>query len=286
MNGQGRKERAIGGFTMIDVFFSEGAAYTWYLSTIPVEERTDEPIQEFESIIYLPFLFDLGDFSDGISSTSREDLFCEIHRSKFSSEAELRSRFCSLTKQWQRLEKEAQRGATFRIWVGPSANDGCGLYFLCSILKDIEVSLSVVHRPPYQLTPFKSLVFFRNWDEITENYFQMLVQGETVLSEIEKKVFAMMWENQLKTSPLRVMLEGKVLGVSEDFYDSFIRWQLLKGSTSVTDLIRNLVLENELSLHEGWYTKRIKAMLETGICQVVVPSDEFDDQVIKWGGES
>ena len=54
MNGQGRKERAIGGFTMIDVFFSEGAAYTWYLSTIPVEERTDEPIQEFESIIYLP----------------------------------------------------------------------------------------------------------------------------------------------------------------------------------------------------------------------------------------
>ena len=84
------------------------------------------------------------------------------------------------------------------------------------------MSLSVVHRPPYQLTPFKSLVVFRNWDEMTENYFQMLVQGETVLSEIEKKVFAMMWENQLKTSPLRVMLEGKVLGVSEDFYDSFI----------------------------------------------------------------
>ena len=149
---------------MIDVFFSEGAAYTWYLSTIPVEERTDEPIQEFESIIYLPFLFDLGDFSDGISYTSRENLFCEIHRSKFSSEAELRSRFRSLTKQWQRLEKEAQRGATFRIWVGPSANDGCGLYFLCSILKDIEVSLSVVHRPPYQLTPFKSLVFFAKMD--------------------------------------------------------------------------------------------------------------------------
>lgn len=60
---------------MIDVFFSEGAAYTWYLSTIPVEERTDEPIQEFESIIYLPFLFDLGDFSDGISSTSRRIFF-------------------------------------------------------------------------------------------------------------------------------------------------------------------------------------------------------------------
>lgn len=275
----------IGGFMMIDVFFNEGAAYTWYLSMIPLEERTDEPIEEFESIIYLPFLFDLGIFSEGVVSDSREDLFCEIYESKFSSEAELRSRFRSLIKQWQRLEKEAQRGATFRIWVGPSANDWCGLYFLCSFLKDIEVRLSVVHRPPYQLTPLKSLVFFRNWDEMTENYFQMLVQGETPLSEIEKKVFAMMWDD-LKACPLRVSLEGKVIGVFEDFYDSFIREQLINGPISVNQLIMRLVLEYQLSLHEGWYVKRIKEMMTNGACQIVNEADDFGECVIQLADES
>lgn len=275
----------IGGFIMIDVFFSEGAAYTRYLSTIPLEERTDEPIEEFESIVYLPFLFDLGNFSEGVVSDSREDLFCEIHRSKFSSEAELRSRFHSFTKQWQRLEKEAQRGAIFRIWVSQSANDLCGLYFLCSFLKDFDVKISTVNRPPYLVNPLGSLTCFRHWDEVSENYFQRLVQGETPLSDIEMKVFAMMWDD-LKAYPLRVSLEGKVIGVFEDFYDSLIREQLINGPVSVNQLIMRLVLEYQLSLQEGWYVKRIKEMMTNGACQIVNEADDFGECVIQLADES
>ena len=96
------------------------------------------------------------------------------------------------------------------------------------------------------------------------------------LSEHEQKVFAARWDElKEEDAPLRVLINGCLVGVKEDFYDFLIRRELPEGEIIQARLIGNLLLKYPLGISDSWYMNRIKHMIETGEIKVVKEADEI-----------
>ena len=99
---------------------------------------------------------------------------------------------------------------------------------------------------------------------------------EKELSEHEQKVFASRWDElKEEDAPLRVLINGCLVGVNEDFYDFLIRRELPEGEIIQARLIGNLLLKYPLGISDSWYMNRIKHMIETGEIKVVKEADEI-----------
>ena len=94
--------------------------------------------------------------------------------------------------------------------------------------------------------------------------------------EHEQKVFASRWDElKEEDAPLRVLINGCLVGVKEDFYDFLIRRELPEGEIIQARLIGNLLLKYPLGISDSWYMNRINHMIETGEIEVVKEADEI-----------
>ena len=65
-----------------------------------------------------------------------------------------------------------------------------------------------------------SIISYRNWGEVSAEEFAEFLTYESVLTKEEVRMYAQLWTELTEdNSPLRAMINGKVTGVSEDFYD-------------------------------------------------------------------
>lgn len=281
---------------MIEIFFSENAALNRKLSKYQIgfEDEEDFKIEaldnqedineKIDSIIYLPFMLDIGDIVKPIQSDYRKNLFLDLEKERdhTSSIAELEAIWERYLHQIKRLEKEAFLGSNIRIWYSDVAYSRCGLYHLCTILKDYDCKVSVIKLPEYRVMPTGWLKVYKLWKDVSLNEFNYFLLGERELSKTEIKIFATMWEIFKKDNhPLRTTLEGNLVGVWEDFYDHFIHSCVLNNEVKVIDLIGNVISDYRLAINDGWYIKRIRHMIEQGELVVVKKNACFYEQILK-----
>lgn len=281
---------------MIEIFFNEDAALNRKLSKYQIEFMNEDDLkietlddqedtnENIDSIIYLPFMLDIGDIVNPIESDYRKNLFLDLEKEKnhTSSITELEAIWERYLHQIKRLEKEAFLRSTIRIWYSDAAYSRCGLYHLCTILKDYDCKVSVIKLPEYRVMPTGSLKVYKSWKEVSLDEFDYFILDERELSKTEIKIFAMMWEIFKKDNhPLRTTLEGKLVGVGEDFYDHFIYSCILNHEVKVIDLIGNVISNYQLAINGGWYIKRIRHMIEQGELIVIKKNASFYEQILK-----
>lgn len=87
-------------------------------------------------------------------------------------------------------------------------------------------------------------------------------------------MYRSLWvELQEENTPLRAIINGKIMSVGEDFYDFLIWKELTKKPIKEARLIGNILGKYPISIGDWWYAKRIQQFIEQGNIKVMEDSE-------------
>ncbi|MDF2513775.1 MAG: hypothetical protein K0S04_3641 [Herbinix sp.] len=237
-------------------------------------------------VVCLPFILDIGDISIPIDSEYRKNLILDLYTiSGFGDDntrKSLEDAWNKYLKEIERLKHYASQREDLRLWYSNAPYSLCGFYYVCNLLKDYDCKISAVKLPRYIQLSDNEIQFYSSWGEIDAGKFFRFLPREKALTTCEIRSFASSWmDSQEDKSILRAVVNGKVIGVPEDFYDHVIRKELPEGEFTMGRLIGNILGKYPLGIGDWWYAKRIIRMIELGELVIVQKQKEIYSQILK-----
>ncbi len=220
-----------------------------------------------EEVICLGFMLDVGDIKEPADSSYRKELIRSLYDQnqwyqEWYQDEELR-----------RLRRFLEDGESVRIWYSDAPYSRCGFYHLCQILRKYENEIRVVKLPEYIIRE-NCITVYKNWGEVSAEEFAGFLSEEKKLSRNEIRMFANEWsELASDNSPLRGVINGKVEGVPEDFYDFLIWKRITRKPVKQARLIGDILGYYRLGIGDWWYAKRIEHYIRQGKIRVVEDSE-------------
>ena len=231
-----------------------------------------------EEVICLGFMMDIGNIKEPMESPYRRELIYSMYAQNQweqdeEIEKELKNAGDVYTKELYRLKDFLDHGEAVRIWYSDAPYSRCGFYSLCQILKEYENEISVVKLPEY-ITREKEIVSYQSWSEVSAEEFAGFLSYEKSLSREEVRMYAALWSELVEdNTPLRAVVNGKVLSVPDDFYD-FLIWKWLKDvPLKEARLIGNILGYSQIGIGDWWYARRIEYYIEQGKICVIEDSE-------------
>lgn len=231
-----------------------------------------------EEVICLGFIMDIGNIKEPMVSPYRRELIYSMYaQDQWAQDEEIGKELKSAgdfyAKELQRLKDFLDEGEPVRIWYSDAPYSRCGLYSLCQILKGYENQISAVKVPEYVVRE-KGIVSYHSWGEVSAEEFAVFLPYEKPLSKEEILMYAMLWGILVgENSPLRAVINNRVLSVPEDFYD-FLIWKWLKDvPVKEARVIGDIIGHSQLGVGDWWYARRIEYHIQQGKIQVVEDSE-------------
>lgn len=230
-----------------------------------------------EEVICLGFMLDIGNIKEQMDSLYRRELIYSMYAQNQweqdgETEEELKNAGDVYVKELYRLMEFLDHGEAVRIWYSDTPYSRCGFYSLCQILKGYKNEISAVKLPAY-IVRENCIVSYQSWSEVSAEEFAGFLPYEKALSKEEVRMYAMLWSELIEeNSPLRAVVNGKVLSVPEDFYD-FLIWQRLKNvPLKEARLIGDILGQSQIGVGDWWYNRRIEYYIKQGEIRVVEDS--------------
>ena len=219
-----------------------------------------------DDVVCFGYMLDIGNIQKDIEGHYRKNLIFSML--DMETEEEIQN-YADSFMQMQRLRIYLEAGESIRIWYSNAPYSRCGLYHLCNILHCHENEIHLVELPEY-VVHGKTIVFYRNWGEVAAEEFAGFLSGEKILSKDEIQMYAFLWNELVEeNSPLRAMVNGKMIGVPENFYDFMIFNRLTIKPVKECRLIGDIIGHNQVSIGDWWYAKRIQHFIEEGLIKVL-----------------
>lgn len=231
-----------------------------------------------EEVICLGFMMDVGNIKEPMDSLYRKELIGSLYAwNQWEQDAEtkeaLKEAADVYAKELLRLKTYLEQGETVRIWYSDAPYSRCGFYSLCRVLEQYENEIRVVKLPEYAVRE-KSITAYKNWGEVAPEEFAGFLSYEKILSKEEVRMYIVLWSELVEdNSPLRAVVNGRVLGVSEDFYDFQIWKKLTHEPVKEARLIGDILGSYQMSVGDWWYAKRIEYYIRQGKIRVVEDSE-------------
>ena len=205
---------------MLEVVFDEAVKITMKMEKS--NNKTKSISGSKEEVVNIGCSLDIGDISGDIDGIERQKVFKKIWV-LHSSEDEVKQFFNSQREDLEKLLSAAKEGKVIRIWKSNAPFSACGFVFVCHLLKDIDCQIKVVSLPEYHKISNDTIATYTSWGEISPKEFYKFLSLEKDFSEIEKTMYAYIWEDlKEENAPLRAIVNGKLVSVPEDFYDHFL----------------------------------------------------------------
>lgn len=232
-----------------------------------------------EEVICLGFLLDIGDIREDVGSEYRKHLIYSMYvQEQWGRDEEMNAEIMTLCDRYcsemERLRTYLADGATIRVWYSDAPYSRCGFYHLCANLQKCRNEISAVKLPEYKVLSDNSIISYKNWGEVAAEEFAGFLNCEKKLSREEIRMYAMLWSTlQEDNSPLRAVVNGKLIGVPEDFYDFLIWKRITRKPIKEARLIGDILGHNQLGVGDWWYAKRIDHFIQTGKIRIVEDSE-------------
>ena len=272
---------------MIEVLFadSEAASMKAAKSTV-IYSRTDGPTAVFIAgkkkppekehsgwlegnagdVVCFGYRLDIGNIQEDIEGHYRKNLIFSLLNMENEKETQ---DYADSYMQMQKLKIYLEAGESIRIWYSDAPYSRCGLYHLCNILNCYENEIHLVKLPEYEVRG-KNIVYYKNWGEVAAEEFAVFLSGERILSKEEIQMYAFLWNDLVEdNSPLRAMVNGKMIGVPENFYDFMIFNRLTTKPIKECRLIGDIIGHNQANIGDWWFAKRIQHFIEEGLIKVL-----------------
>lgn len=230
-----------------------------------------------EEVICLGFMLDIGDIKKSVDSGYRKELIDSMYaQNQWEQDNEWDNEMKKAGEVYIselfRLKQFLENGEMVRIWYSDAPYSRCGFYHLCRILEKYENEIRVVKLPEYVVLE-KNITVYTNWGEVPTEEFSGFLSYEKRLSKEEVRMYAILWSRLVEdNSPLRSVVNGKVLGVPEDFYDFQIWRRLTEKPVKEARLIGDILGDSQISIGDWWYAKRIEYYIENKKIRIVEDS--------------
>jgi len=227
-----------------------------------------------QDVVNIGFSLDIGDVSGVIDGNERQNVFHKMWRRFDFDNKEQEHFFQNQRKDMEYLLSAAKDGIPIRIWKSDAPYSACGFFFVCNILRDIDCNISVVSLPKYKPISENEIVEYSHWGEVEPGKFYQFLPLEKQLTQIEKRVVSDYWHDlMVENAPLRAIVNGRLISVSEDFYDFIIMKNLPDNDFIMARFIGKLLGEYSLGVSDSWYALRIDKMVEENKLIVVENRD-------------
>lgn len=238
-----------------------------------------------EDVVCLGFMLDIGNIKEPIDSPYRKNLIYSMYaQNQYVKNPEIDQEL-KLTgevylNELLRLKEYLENGETIRVWYSDTPYSICGFYSLCQILQKYKNEIHIVKLPEYMVRK-TSIISYRNWGEVSAEEFAEFLTYESVLTKEEVRMYAQLWTELTEdNSPLRAMINGKVTGVSEDFYDFLIWKRLTRKPIKEARLIGDILGCFQIGMGDWWFAKRIEHFIQQDKIKVINDSENKYARVI------
>lgn len=173
-------------------------------------------------------------------------------------------------KALRKLDRYLKQGKDIRLWVSATADDRCGLYWLCDRMKNTKSRIYVVPCPGYEWdAEKKKLIHSPYWASVEDwSALGAYAQKARELSLEELELHASLWqETQTENAELRILLNDRVIGVGKDFFDNELL-PMITETPKPQGWIVGSFLYKWRGLSMGFADERIEHLLEVGLIQV------------------
>jgi len=237
-------------------------------------------------VICIPFMLDIGNINVSIESEYRKKLIFDMYTINGMDDSRTLKDLEDIWKKYlneiERLKDYANQGEAIRLWYSDAPYSACGFYYVCNILREYNCKTYTIKLPQYMQLSDNTMQFYTSWGEIAAGKFYKFLHLEKELSSCAIRSFASNWiELKEERSALRAVVNGKVIGVPEDFYDHLIRNEIPDDEFIMAHLIGKILGKYPLGIDDWWYAKRINKMIGQGELMVVQKQKEIYRQVLK-----
>ena len=238
-----------------------------------------------EDVVCLGFMLDIGNIKEPIDSPYRKNLIYSMYaQNQYVKNPEIDQEL-KLTgevylNELLRLKEYLENGETARVWYSDTPYSICGFYSLCQILQKYKNEIHIVKLPEYMVRK-TSIISYRNWGEVSAEEFAEFLTYERVLTKEEVRMYAQLWTELTEdNSPLRAMINGKVTGVPEDFYDFLIWKRLTRKPIKEARLIGDILGCFQIGMGDWWFARRIEHFIQQDKIKVINDSENKYARVI------
>ena len=251
---------------MIEIMFGESEAGSMKMAKRCKNENDEE-------VICLGFLLDIGDIRKPVDSIYRKELIYSMYAQEQwgrdeEMDRELRETGNTYCREMERLLAYLQDGKPVRIWYSDAPYSTCGFYHISNELQKYENDVFAVKLPDY-IEKEDYTVIYSNWGEVPVEERMGFTLEERTLKKRDLLYYASLWQELWEdNSPLRAVVNGRLTGVPEDFYDFLIKKEITDQPQKEAVVIGNILGNHPGGVRDWWYAKRIDVMIEHGYIKV------------------
>ncbi len=230
-----------------------------------------------DEVVCLGFLLDIGDIREDADSVYRRKLIYAMYAQgqwgqDDKLDEELRNVGAFYGDELGRLKRFLEEEEAVRVWYSTAPYSMCGFYHLCSILWEYGNEVRVVKLPEY-IQRGSVIQSFHNWGEVAAEEFAGFLSEERALDREMIRLYAGLWgELREDNRPLRAVVNGRVVGVPDSFYDFLIWKRLTKEPVKEARLIGDIMGNCPIGVGDWWYAKRIEKFIGEGKIKVTEDS--------------
>ncbi|KGK91104.1 hypothetical protein DP73_05070 [Desulfosporosinus sp. HMP52] len=236
--------------------------------------------KQFESkaigrdVVYIGFNLDIGDIASEIDSEERKNEFIRVFGSIKIGNNQIARFFNSQREDFENLIISAKNGEPIRVWKSNTPFSACAFAFICDALRTIKCKMSIISLPDYWEVSDDTIQSCTYWAEVSPEQFYSFLPLAREITNIEKQWQSSLW-NDLKAenTPLRALVNGRLISVQEDFYDHIIRKNIPDRNFVMGHLIGTILGKYQLGVGDGWYALRIEMMIAKNQLEIVADND-------------
>lgn len=203
-------------------------------------------------VLCLGLALSLGDITAPLAEDGpRRALFRQFH-TDFPLDGAEAERAAEADADWrevlaaaEELRARAAAGEEVRIWADDTPDGACGLRHAAALLAGLDARVTLVSLPRWWERPDGAVVRWdRGWGEVHPEEFGLHLGGAEELTRPVLRMLALEWERlREENAPLRAVVNGRVMGVSEDFYDPVLRRCLTEKPQKVANVLGQALVQ-------------------------------------------
>ena len=174
-----------------------------------------------------------------------------------------------------RLDEAVKSGEPVRLWVfGDDPGERCGLCYVCHRLQGASLPMILVDIPSQMIQEDAVYQFRGSGDVPLEGYGALARDYGKQLTSTERTFYARQWQSLAEqNAPLRAVINGRLMGVEETFYDFALRSNLPDGDFIAAQAIGK-TLGDVSGVSDRWLFLRMERMLSSGELIEVKPAND------------
>lgn len=265
---------------MIELIFSESAS-----SALRILKQRNDSILKIGDVNILNLHLDIGSLKDVSHDdiSSRKEVLEKIYANADKNSLGISGLIYGQCEDTLNMLRNI-RGTTsvIRMWASEdSPADMTGVCFICNMFQNTINPLILAKVPKTREIDGSLRLISSTEEAINEDFTMTSADYNLMLYEAKIKKYADIYNN-LRTSPhkLRSIINGRLLGVRDDFYDDFILDAFPEYPVPVENLA-GMISSYIPSLHREFLLLRISEIINKGLIITLSDNEDINEKTVR-----